>query len=396
MKDKNNIERLVGTDHDELLRLRLTRLKSSEMCKRLLYSKKEQASLNIEDQKIEIKAIGLSSVIESAMGYFDIKADSLNTKILLRYYALLQLTLAEEVASLRNDFDLSSLQKHTESGHGLATLNNYNNENVFSDNFFCYILQNGHFFKYLKHLKIENMSGLYFQKRIQKGEMNEQIKDKLFSLSDLFRRIPELQKVINEYFDRPALVFNIGYSQRNNENRYKKQEEYSMKTGKFTLNPPEGDQDIKTTYVSIYKSSPIITLDYLKSLKLPFADFEIDFSEGEEEFIFKFDHPKNGVWWDYINTYKSSYSATSYIVPLINHVNDPIIIHFMLLYSLSIIVRYLPEIWYKVTVGDLNHIGNLIEYYISILDHVLPKLMLERITGNKIHISMPGGWDAPI
>lgn len=97
-----------------------------------------------------------------------------------------------------------------------------------------------------------------------------------------------------------------------------------------------------------------------------------------------------------IKHYKSDYCPTSYIIPLFDKIQDPIIINYVLMYTLSIIVRYLPNIWYEITSGKYDNIGSLIEYYISIFDHVIPLQMLERITDKEIFISMPGGLDAPV
>nr|WP_289844095.1 YaaC family protein [Treponema denticola] len=84
------------------------------------------------------------------------------------------------------------------------------------------------------------------------------------------------------------------------------------------------------------------------------------------------------------------------MVPLLKEVNDPIAINYMLLYTLSIIVRYLPDMWYEIVQGKYANIGRLIDYYISIYDHVIPHQMLERITGKKLYLSFPGGFDSPV
>ena len=68
----------------------------------------------------------------------------------------------------------------------------------------------------------------------------------------------------------------------------------------------------------------------------------------------------------------------------------------MILYSLSIIVRYLPDIWYEISSGERDHIGSLIEFYLSIVDKVIPLEMLKRITEREIKISMPGSLSSPV
>lgn len=141
-----------------------------------------------------------------------------------------------------------------------------------------------------------------------------------------------------------------------------------------------------------------MTVEYVKGLKSPFSNFELgtDTFSKSKHISCDFIHPNDGVWWNSIKTYKSSYCPTSYIVPMFNTIDNPIVINYALMYTLSIIVRYMPDIWYEITVGNLNNIGNLIDYYVSIFDHTIPKQMLERITEKRMHISMPGGFDAPV
>lgn len=398
MRDRLKFEYLVGTNHDELIKLRMGRLKSHEICMNLLKQKKERFDINISDENLQAKAKGMSSAIESALNYLCLETSSLNTKILLRYYALLQLTIAEEVSSLRNESDLLVIQKHTENGHGLATLNKYNNDDIsFCNDFFCYILRNGHFYHYLKHLNISNLNSFCYEKRLKKNEVVDN-DSHLITLSELFKRIPELYEVIEEYLGEPPLVLRIAHSTRNMSIESKKAKRHMEKTGEFVLQAPPENSEEKITYLSLITNSSSMTIDYIKSLSIPFFDVE----EGKQDVldsgypICKFKHPNKGHWHNYLPIYKSSYSGSTYIVPIFGKIEDPILIHFMLLYSMSIIVRYLPNVWYELTSGNLNHIGSLIEYYISIFDHIVPQIMLERITEKQMHISMPGGFDAPV
>ena len=95
----NEIEWLVGVDHDELLKLRFDRFRSIELSKTLLQEKCSKTNIQLTDAVINEKAKGLSSAIDSALNYWDIKGQSLNARILSRYYSLLQLTIAEEVSA---------------------------------------------------------------------------------------------------------------------------------------------------------------------------------------------------------------------------------------------------------------------------------------------------------
>ena len=218
----------------------------------------------------------------------------------------------------------------------------------------------------------------------------------IVNIDDLFRRIPELNNVIEEYTDKPPLSFCIGHSEQNMFNNSKLWEKQIAEEGFGAFeNLKRTDKD--SVIISFYESSPEITIDYLKKLNLPFYDYSIekDSSDNNERICAKFDF-KTQYWHQELDTYSSSYSPTTIIAPLWDKVIDPIIINFALLYSLSIIVRYMPDLWYDIKSGELNHYGSLIEYYISTIDHVLPLEMLSRITGTEISIHQPGSLFGPI
>ena len=105
---------------------------------------------------------------------------------------------------------------------------------------------------------------------------------------------------------------------------------------------------------------------------------------------------KDKFWHEAVELYKSGYSGTTYIVPFWGTVRDPFVIHFIILYALSIIVRYLPSLWHEIEDGDLDHVRALIEHYLNIVDNVLPLLAVERITGRRLLIASPGSLAAPV
>ena len=84
------------------------------------------------------------------------------------------------------------------------------------------------------------------------------------------------------------------------------------------------------------------------------------------------------------------------VPPFWNGLADPFVLHLAILYAWSIVVRYLPSLWHRVEDGDLDHVRTLLEYYLSIVDNVLPAIMYERVTGTRLHVAQPGGLDAPI
>lgn len=256
---------------DEIVWLRLNRLKSVKLCENLIRRKLEKfPNPSVTEDMIKSKAIGLSSAVDSAIGYWQVRPKSLNAKILSRYYFLLQMTIAEQVSSVKNTDDLKVVQKHTENGHGLGTIIDPNQE--FPFNYFTFAIRSGHFYSYAKGIGIETKK-FDFEKRprIFDGILD---KSKTVNLLDLFRRIPELSNVIEEYTDLPPLSFHVGHSEKNMQEDLDGVEEHIEKTGKFTLQVPD-NSITKTTYVSVYSESDKITSDFLNSLNLPIKDFTL-------------------------------------------------------------------------------------------------------------------------
>lgn len=100
------------------------------------------------------------------------------------------------------------------------------------------------------------------------------------------------------------------------------------------------------------------------------------------------------MWNRQVKTYKSGYSGTSLIVPIWG-TRDPFILHFSILYALSIVVRYLPETWHSIERGNLDNVRALVEHYLMIVDNALLHLAVERLTKKRLMVVYPGSMNAP-
>ena len=78
---------------------------------------------------------------------------------------------------------------------------------------------------------------------------------------------------------------------------------------------------------------------------------------------------------------RNSFSASNYRA-----------ISVVLLYALSIIVRYRPSIWRRVQEGDLDHMRVLIEAFLAVAERVLPDQFLQRISGQRVSTHQPGSF----
>ena len=389
MSKKEKIEfsdRFVAEDTNEATRLRLRSLTSFRMCERIIGKR----GPDLEPSIVAAKAAQTAWAVKNALGYWESGTTSLNARVLSRYYALLQVSIAEQVASPNSHTDLQEIQKHTESGgHGLFTI--AEQSGTFPNNYYVGCLSKGHFFEYAKHRGI-NLSPVAFGGRPREFPTKPDQVARLVSLDKIVARIPELQSMVDEYLGVPPLSFHVVHDSYRN-----------MGTGfrgpnPLTATPAEAIVET-STYVCTYPPSEKVTLEYLRSLNLPFTDIElVDGSPPSDRprFSGALSHPLGKYWWECIDLYKSGYSGTSYIVPLWEHIRDPMLLHFIILYALSIVVRYLPALWHEIEDGELDHLRALIEHYLVIVDNVLPRLAIESITGRKFIVVQPGSMQGPV
>lgn len=154
-------ELLVAENVAEAIWLRLRRLTSSVLCKRMLMVRGSTLPVEVITKKAEQTAWA----VQSALGYWEGGAIALNAKVLTRYYALLQISIAEQVASPNAVAGLHEIQRHTEGGHGLSTLTDPDGE--FPGNYNICCLKSGHFFTYCRHKGID-LNPYAFEKRPRK------------------------------------------------------------------------------------------------------------------------------------------------------------------------------------------------------------------------------------
>jgi hypothetical protein len=379
-------ERLVAEDVQQIIWLRLRRMTSVRLCRQIISSRTSQLSAEILDSKAD----GVASSIRSALGFWESSPVGLNARILSRYYALLQISIAEQVASADPTLNLREVQKHTELGHGLSAASR--SAEAFPFNYMVACRPSGHFDSYCKFKGIDLRNFTIEANSRNWDKLTPADQAKRVSLADLFRRVPELRPMIPECLGVPPLSFQIIYAFRNHEERA-----VARSNSRFSpvTTPPRIEE---TTYLGIYPNADELTLGYLSSMSLPIKDLQIteDKPAGSQYFVGSFNHPTGSHWWQHLPTYKSGYCGTSWIVPLWETIQDPFIIHFVVLYALSIIVRYLPSLWHEIEYGDLDHIRALIEHYIVIVDGVLPQMAVERITGKRLQVVHPGSMGAPV
>jgi hypothetical protein len=328
--EKLNPEWLVAENLSEAVWLRLRRFTSPTLCERAIAARAPALASDI----LRKKGQELAFAVRSALGYWRSEPGSLNAKVLTRYYALLQITIAEQVASPESTADLKEIQGHTESGHGLWTIAASSEDFPFSYKIAC--RDRGHFYEYCRFRGIDLKPFASKARPDTWEKISADDQARLVSLADLLRRIPELQSLIEETLGTEPLSFHIAYADQNNVERSERMQQHTAQTGEIVFDVPVTTPE-RTTYISIHPHGRKLTADFLNSLGLPLKNIRLAVDEIDRStyFVGDFTHPSEKVCWEYIETYKSGYSGTSLIVPFWGQIRDPIIIHLMTLYALA-------------------------------------------------------------
>jgi hypothetical protein len=373
-------EELITDDRTEMVWLRIQRLTSETLCRKLIKEKIPE----VDDGFLRAKASGLSSAIRGALGFWGGETLDLNARVLSRYYGLLQLTIAEQIAS-GTDLLLEKIEDFTQYGHGLFTL--FNPKDEFPTAFNIGLLNSGYFRKYLEFRGVELLENTFTKRPREWANLDDTEKSKLVSFKELFSRVPELQTVVREYLDGPPLAFRVAASVLNATQRFTISEHKSNEKWNQLRKTNVDHNPEVTSGVAIFCQDRDFSPEFLNSLGLPLTDI-IEVAPSMQgwgtHFVGTLHHSLKTKWHEKLRPHYSAYCAPSLVAPLWKDVTDPLIINFLILYGLSIIVRYLPATWHRIDQGDLDHFRELLKHYFVIVDKVVPEMMYERITGKRL------------
>lgn len=375
-------EHVFADNLAEVVWLRLKRLSSHQLCEQVILRRTPA----VPAAALAEKASGMAWAVRSAVGYWETKSGGLNARVLSRYYALLQISIAEQIASGDETSTLPAIQRHTELGHGLFTVSDATGE--FPANYLVGCLKSGHFSSYCKARGME-LKRFAFERRLRKLS-NETERTNMVSLADLLRRVPELQSVAQEYLGIHPLSFHLAKRPSSELEHQLDQMGMSMIGSMYdakALTPA-----VKTTSsIAICPVGYQLTAEQANSLNLPVRNFE-DKKDPLSSLILptgQLEHPAHEHWYQGLRLHKSGYCGSSIMVPYWGR-DDVFMLHFVILYAFSIVTRYLPSLWHEIEDGKLDHLRSLLEHYLVIVDNVLPKIALERMTGDSVHAIQSG------
>lgn len=353
----------------------LSSLESPILAKQLILNRSQLEEQRLEETLLEKKALALAYCIKNAQEYLRVASPGMTITATSNYYGGLWLSAAIIIADPMTETDLLTIEGVTKFGHGLKTTPS---SSVFPHNEFVAIIDRGYFRKYLRWcgLTDERISGLSWPSKKKFPESYDELEESqqcyFINLTELFSKIPELTDSFENVTGQEATNFRIHPSASR-----------------------AASNDDQKTVVSIDGD---YSLAHILNCNIPLEDIsEYPAIEASEGTISKFAGKLPKQAWKDIYEYDREFYVSPlgnyfFISPVFGCINDPLAVHLMISYLLSILSRYRPTVWREVVEGTLDQYRILIHQYNRIFRRVIPHLVLNTITKRRNRIPIPGFW----
>lgn len=373
MREEKETLRIIEEDPLQQIYTHLQSLTSRTVARQAVLYHARHDGLSFTDDVVIGKAEGVSYLVQNAIDYYDNAATSNMTQRLLNlYYGTIALMEAEMLVYGEQYSVLSEIENVTKSGHGMCT---FGDADSLKD-FYIGVLNKGLFQAWLSHRGID-VSGFSNSKK------NAEKSDLIISLDELFRHIPELQNIMQEtepdykpYFLFPSFDFLFGHTHGLSEPVYDRK--YMGSYVDFLNIEGKHDPDWEKQLIETFRAPLTIVGEYRDV---------VTNSTGWRTFVM---HQKNGHHYESYQTHKGQ-SASMIIAPLFGRTDDWEVFAVMILYALSIIVRYMPNLWARILHGNLDNYKAVIYQFSRIAERELTQIFLEKLTRKKVTISHPQG-----
>ncbi|MCQ2002859.1 YaaC family protein [Rhizobium sp. NRK18] len=370
--------RITDENPQQSVLTRLEQFTSPFLCRKLVAERAEYAGYPLSDDILKSKAEGMAFSVSSALDYFRVRQDDpLNKRILGLYYGSLAFAFAEMLASPSGPHDLDEVEGITKLGHGLYTLGSTGIE---LPDLTVGVLASGFLPRWLDFLGYDTSA--FPRQKAKNGDDLGKISGQMhLSLGGLLGSFPEIDDLYRSVIAlEPSWLIPA----------------YHLPDNKIVSLNSTGKKP-NSTYCRFIDLSEKIGLDRLKRAGLPIAEVQL-IPKDEREYAgqayrARVDHEGYDVWWDVIPTHRSpSQHPTTTLLPTLGGMRDYRVLATVALYSLSIVVRYMPSLWRRVEGGDHDQYLALIKAALAAWERVLPQQFLESIADEYIHTAQPGNF----
>ena len=364
--------RLLSETPIDAIWSRLARLRSATLARKAVVGRATVAGTSLPDAVVASKGDGVAYAVRSATDYFSLRnASNVSQRVLSLYYGCLSFTFAEMLAAPGGPHELSSIEEITKQGHGLWTFDG-------TDDSFgglaVGVAQSGFFPVWLRSLGCGPLN-MMDKKPRRSGDLAAAPDGSWATLEQLFARIPEVGDLFEDVFPGPPLWVTPMPDQA-----------AAVHRGMFATKTKAA-----TTYVLMVDDSGRMTAEHIAALPGPIREIA-SVKSGHRGHLFRaaVDHEGLDFFWEVLNVHRSPSEHAALITPLFGGVVHYRAVCVVILYALSIVVRYRPSLWRRIQEGDLDHLRALIEAFLAAVERILPEQFLKSITGERMSVAQPG------
>ncbi|WP_231584945.1 hypothetical protein [Burkholderia sp. 9120] len=350
----------------------LSQLGSVKLADKLVERRAARDSVSLSGEQLQAKSAGVAYAIRNAADYFRNAAnESLNRRILSLYYGSLALAFAEMLASPSGAADLDEVEGMTKHGHGLFTVASATDD---LGALHVGVLATGFFPRWAAFLGYS--IDRYPRAKPKTPSDLEKIPDScVTTLGDLLSTLPELGSLFLDVYDlEPSWITPV----------------FDMES-----NQMGGVGVVGSSYVRFVDKSARLSENRLHTTTWPIA--ELARVQGDQEYGHVYrarvDHSGFKYWNEVLPIHHSPFTQSgTLIIPTLAGIHEYRAISLIILYALSILVRYMPSAWRRVEGGDWDQHSALIVRMLDVFERMLPQEFLESITDDRVHSSLPGGF----
>lgn len=363
---------LLSENPIDAIWLRLRQLQSVTLAKSMIAGRARRGGAEIDEVALQSKAEGVAFALRNATDYFQsVPTGNLSQRVLNLYYGSLAFAFAEMLAAPQGARTLAEIESLTKQGHGLYTVDGADDG---LGSLVVGIIGSGFFPRWLKSMGASEVKVADHKARNYEGLDKLPIESWL-TVEQLFSRIPEVGDLYENIFSSKPGWATPHFDQGANQ--------------AFSLVPAK--PKIERSYVTFIDNSARLTKEDIASFPGPISEIaEVRSEKGGRRFRAAIDYAGKSVWWEALDLHYSPFVRGAAILPIFGKVRSYRAICVVLLYALSIIVRYRPSVWRRVQEGDLDHMRVLIEAFLAVVERVLPEQFLETITGQRVFAKQPG------
>lgn len=362
---------LLAEQPIEAIWLRIRQLQSVTLARKMIDGRARAAKTDLAADALDSKAEGVAYALRDAADYFQTQAQSVNQRVLNLYYGTLSFAFAEMLSSPAGPATLRKIETSTKAGHGLYTIDGTTDA---IEELVVGLLATGFFPSWTSFMEMPT-EALPRKKARKYDDLAGLPSESWVTLERLFARIPEVADLHREIFEGPPAWVTPVYDEEANRpaSSHRKQDKPQK------------------TYVRLVDDSGRITKETIAELPGPIGQIdEVHSDDPGRHFRVLVDHSGMKTWWEALPLHHGPFERNALLLPVFGVVGEYRAICLVLLYALSIVVRYRPSLWRRVQEGDLDHMRALIEAFLAVVERTLPEQFLETVTGQRVFAKQPG------